>query len=115
METAQNFGQIIKQARKEKSYSQRSLAKLIGIDFTYLSKIENNRADYAPKEDVIRALARELDLNEDELVFLAGRIPQRDEELLRQHYQTMPALFRRMRENPSFTDKLWDEVTENKE
>ena len=92
------FAQKIKQARKDKGYSQRKLAQLIGIDFTYLSKLENNRGDYPPKEDKIRALAEHLELDADQLTFLAGRIPEHDLELLKQHYKAMPALFRRIRE-----------------
>ena len=103
---SQDFGKLIRQSRKEKGYSQRELAKILKIDFTYLSKLENNRADYAPKEDVIRGLARNLDIDEEELIFLAGRIPHQEEELLKQHYKSMPALFRRMRENPEFAEKV---------
>ena len=97
-----NFGEVIRTARKNKQYSQRELAKLIGLDFTYLSKLENSRVDYPPKEDAIRAIAKHLDLDEEELIFLAGRIPKRDSELLKQHYQAMPALFRRMRDDATF-------------
>ncbi|MGL5803871.1 MAG: helix-turn-helix domain-containing protein [Xenococcaceae cyanobacterium] len=103
----QNFAQLIRMARKEKGYSQRELAKLVGLDFTYLSKLENDRADYAPKEDVIRLLAQNLDLDEEELIFLSGRIPQQEEALLKQHYKDMPTLFRRIRENPEFAKKLF--------
>ncbi len=92
------FCQKIKQARKDKGYSQRRLAQIIGIDFTYLSKLENNRTEYAPKEEVIRSFATQLDLDPDALIFLAGRIPEKDTELLKQHYKAMPALFRRIRE-----------------
>ena len=105
-----DFGNLIRQARKEQKYSQRELAKLLKIDFTYLSKLENNRADYAPKEDVIRGLAKHLKLNEEELIFLAGRIPQQEEDLLKQHYKDMPALFRRMRENPEFAQRVFREA-----
>lgn len=105
------FGQTIRQARKDKSYSQRDLAKLLGLDFTYLSKLENNRAEYAPKEDVIRGLARELDLDAEELIFLAGRIPQKEEDLLSQHHKSLPALFRRLRESPEFAEKVFQEAT----
>lgn len=101
-----NFAQIIKQARKAKGFSQRALAKEIGIDFTYLSKIENNRADYPPKEDLIRKLAAQLELDAEELIFLAGRIPDSDRQLLQQHYQTMPALFRRIRVDKDFTNEI---------
>lgn len=107
-----DFGTLIRQARKEQKYSQRELAKLLKIDFTYLSKLENNRADYAPKEDVIRKLAKYLNLNDEELIFLAGRIPQQEEDLLKQHYKDMPALFRRMRENPEFAKKVFREAAD---
>lgn len=111
------FGKLIREARKDKGYSQRELSKLLGLDFTYLSKLENDRTDYSPKEDVIRSLARNLDLDEEELIFLAGRIPQQDENFLKQHYKLMPALFRRMQENPEFANKIFREVrqSENEE
>jgi transcriptional regulator with XRE-family HTH domain len=108
----QSFGQLIRQARKDKGYSQRELAKLLELDFTYLSKLENDRAEYSPKEDVIRSLARNLDLDEDELIFLAGRIPQQDEDFLKQNYKAMPALFRRMQENPDFARRVFREATQ---
>ena len=106
----QAFGKIIRQARKDKGYSQRALAKLLELDFTYLSKLENNRADYPPKEEIIRALADSLELNPEELIFLAGRIPHNDEDLLKDNYKQMPMLFRRLRENPEFAQKVFQEA-----
>lgn len=106
------FGKLIRDRRKDKGYSQRELAALINIDFTYLSKLENNRAEYAPKEDVIRNLARYLDLDPEELIFLAGRVPHREEALLSQHYKSMPMLFRRMRESPEFAREIFQAAQE---
>ena len=105
-----NFGELIKQARKNQGYSQRELAGKLGIDFTYLSKLENNRAEYAPKEELIRKIAYYLNLEQHELIFLAGRIPAKDEDLIKQHYKSMPMLFRRMRENPQFAEKIFLEA-----
>lgn len=105
-----NFGELIKQARKKQGYSQRGLAEKLGIDFTYLSKLENNRAEYAPKEELIRHIAYYLHLDQNELIFLAGRIPAKDEDLIKQHYKNMPMLFRRMRENPQFAEKIFLEA-----
>lgn len=108
-----HFGQQIRKARKEKRYSQRALAKLAGIDFTYLSKLENNRADYAPKEEVIRNLSKYLDLDSEELIFLTGRIPERftsDEGFLSQTYKAMPALFRIMEGNPTYVYRILGET-----
>lgn len=109
------FGQLIRDARKAKGYSQRELAVLVKLDFTYLSKLENDRADYSPKEDVIRNLATQLDLNPEELVFLAGRIPERDEQLLKQNYKEMPMLFRRMQEDPQFARNIFNLATSEEE
>ena len=60
-------------------------------------------------------MARNLDLDEEELIYLAGRIPHQEEELLKQHYKSMPALFRRMRENPEFAKQLLEEVANDSE
>lgn len=62
--------------------SQRALAERVGIDFTYLSKIENSRVE-PPSEGVLQRIAKELadklgrDETElaDELITLAGKIP----------------------------------------
>ena len=110
---SQSFGQLIRQARKDKGYSQRELAKFVELDFTYLSKLENDRADYPPKENVIRSIAHHLNLNAEELIFLAGRIPEHDEEFLKQNYKAMPALFRRIRENPDLIHQLSQENKES--
>ncbi len=115
MDTETNFGSLIRQARKEKGYSQRQLAEKLGVDFTYLSKLENENAKYAPKEELIRKLAKHLALEDDKLVFLAGRIPSRDEDLMKQHYEDMPLLFRRMKENPEFAAKIFQQAKEEDE
>ncbi len=39
------FGQKVRTLRQAKGLSQRALAPMLGIDFTYLSKIENERLD----------------------------------------------------------------------
>lgn len=106
------FGTMIRQARKGKGFSQRKLAEILELDFTYLSKLENDRAKYAPKEEIIRELAHHLELNAEELIYLSGRLPQQEEDTLKQHYKAMPSLFRRMRENPEWAQKVLQEVME---
>ena len=46
-----------------------------GFDFTYLSKIENDRLEHPPSVSAILALASELNANSDELLALAGKAP----------------------------------------
>ncbi len=69
-----NFGERVRELRKEQGLSQRELAARSGIDFTYLSKIENARME-PPSEKVILNMAEALDADPDELVLLAGKIP----------------------------------------
>jgi HTH-type transcriptional regulator, competence development regulator len=69
------FGEKLRDLRKASGYSQRELADLLDVSFTYLSKLENNRMDRPPSEDLIRRMAEVLKTDADELLVLAERIP----------------------------------------
>ena len=76
------FPDRLRELRRVARLSQRALAEQVGIDFTYLSKIENGRVE-PPSEGVLQRIAKELadrlgrDETElsDELITLAGKIP----------------------------------------
>jgi HTH-type transcriptional regulator, competence development regulator len=68
------FGKRLRELRKDRGLSQRGLADRAGIDFTYLSKIENGRME-PPSEEVIRRVAEELGADADELIVLADKFP----------------------------------------
>jgi len=53
----------------------RSLAEAAGVDFTYLSKIENERVEHLPSAETIRDLAQALDVDAMELLKLANKLP----------------------------------------
>ena len=111
--SSKTFGKLIRQARKDQEYSQRELAKLIGVNFTYLSKLENDHADYPPSSEVIQSLAKHLNLDEAELTQLAGRINPEDTEIFQdlfKQYQQMPVLLRRLRDNPEFAKRVFSEA-----
>jgi len=101
------LGETIKNARKSKGFTQKKLAEKVDVDLTYISKIENDKANYPPKESVIKAIARELELNRDELIFLAGRIPTKDLKLLQQYHETMPIIFQTLRKNPQAFEQFF--------
>ncbi|NER39623.1 MAG: helix-turn-helix transcriptional regulator [Oscillatoria sp. SIO1A7] len=101
------FGTVITQARDSRGYSQTQLAKTLGVSPTYMSKLEKDKTDYAPKEGFIRLLAQQLDLDEEELIVLAGRLPQKYEAFLKQNYKDVPTLFKRLEENPDFAEKVF--------
>ncbi len=73
MET-KKFGTRLRELRKQASLSQRALANKIGVNFSYLSKIESGVMP-PPSEQVILRLAEVLDADKDELMLLAGKIP----------------------------------------
>lgn len=106
----QTFGKRIREARRGKGYSQRELAGLVKVDYTYLSKLENDRADYPPKQDIIEELAKHLDLDAEELGYLAGRISAADakvvQDLAKTHQKKMPVLLRTIRDNPELAEQI---------
>ena len=50
------FPERLRYLRKEAQMSQRELAERIGVDFTYLSKIENRRVE-PPSETVLKSIS----------------------------------------------------------
>lgn len=87
-------GQRIRQIRKEKNLTQRQLADMVGINFTYLSRVENDRldADQTPREETLQKIARALEADADELLLLARRIP----DTFRERILAKPGIFRRI-------------------
>ncbi len=72
------FGQRLRDLRKAKGLSQRALGDMAGVNFTYISKIENEKLDFAqfPSEQLIRSMAAALEADVDELLLLAQKIPE---------------------------------------
>jgi transcriptional regulator with XRE-family HTH domain len=78
----QTFGQTIRQLRRAQRLTQRELAESVqalGLkaDFTYISKIENDRLEIPPSEALIRGLARILEADAEALLVLAGKFDQK--------------------------------------
>ncbi len=73
METT--FGQKLREFRLEKGMTLRALAEAAGVDFTYLSKIENDKVGYLPGVETIRDLAEALKVDAIELLQLANKLP----------------------------------------
>jgi HTH-type transcriptional regulator, competence development regulator len=69
------FGERLRELRLASRMNQRTLAVKAGIDFTYLSKVENGRMP-PPAAATIVKLAEALEVNPDELLVLADKIPQ---------------------------------------
>jgi transcriptional regulator with XRE-family HTH domain len=72
------FGQKIRAIRKAKNLSQRDLATKVRVNFSYISKIENEKLDFGdyPSEELILRLAKILDTDADDLLILAKKVPE---------------------------------------
>jgi len=69
------FGQRLKELRRQAGLSQRSLAQEVGVDFSYVSKLENDRLPAPSAETVIR-LAAAMHVPPDDLLAAARKIPE---------------------------------------
>jgi|SRR3977135_30903 transcriptional regulator with XRE-family HTH domain len=79
----EKFGASIREVREAKGISLRNLAKRIGVSPTFLSKVETE--DWKPKEDKLRKIASILEMDGDELVASAGRVPSDLADIIKKH------------------------------
>lgn len=87
-----SFGPRLRQLRLEQRLNQRDLAAKVGIDFTYLSKLENERMPPPAAATIIR-IANVLEASTDELLLLAHKVPSDIQPVITK-YPTVPAFLR---------------------
>ena len=88
------FGKRIRELRHGKEWSLRDLAAKVDVGFTYLSRVENERLNFGdyPSDALIHRLADALESDEDELLILAKRVPERIRKRLLQRPDVFGAL-----------------------
>ena len=104
-EAQETFGETIKRLRREQGLTQRQLAGELKIDFTYLSKLENGRGE-KPSEKLVRGLAKRLRADPEELLALAGRVPEEIGELAQRNL-SFARLIRRL---PQMSDRELEKI-----
>lgn len=105
------FGTRVRQLRKAKGFTQRELAALLGVSFTYVSKVENEKLHFGdyPSEKFIHKLADVLGADEDELLLLADKVP----EAIRRRIRERPEVFRAVAEmDDTSMDQLMDRMSD---
>lgn len=106
------FGERIKELRKENRVTQRDLAQKIGMNFSYISKMENDALDNTPSETTIYKIAEALNANQEELVLLAKKVPQAmqntivDDDLAVEFLRKIPTLSDKQRK------EWWEKLKE---
>lgn len=86
------FGGRLRTLRLARDITQDKLAACVGVDHTYLSKMEHG-AIMPPSSYVIHRLADVLHADESELLCLAGKVPDRLKAMLQ--------------ENPLLSELVW--------
>jgi HTH-type transcriptional regulator, competence development regulator len=98
------FGDFIRQRREKRyrvdpRYSVRQVALRIGLEPSYLSKIERGEQP-PPSEGKIVALAHELEVDEDVLLALAGKVSSDLQDVIRRRPRLFAELIRQMKNLP---------------
>ena len=104
----QTFGQALRELRRSKDITQRNLAEKVGVDFSYISKIENDRLP-PPAADTIVRICHALEAPPDTLLALSGKIPSK----LRDTIGSSPAAmqFIRSAQSMGLTEAEWERLT----
>ncbi len=99
-----NFGKLVRARREalrreDSRYSVRQVAQRIGVQPSYLSKVE--RGDVAPpSETTICKIADELDENSDVLLAMAGKVSSDLQDAIRKRPEVFAELIRELRNQP---------------
>ncbi len=98
------FGKHVREHReilksRDRRFSVRQVARRIGVEPAYLSKIE--RGDVAPPSEAkTRALARELGEDPDVLLAMAGKVSSDLQEIIRKRPRLFAELIRQLKSAP---------------
>ena len=108
MET-KTFGQTLKEIRRSKSITQRELATAVGVDFSYISKVENDRMP-PPAADTIVKICEKLDVPPDTLLAITGKLPTPIKEAIGENPAAQQ--FLREAQTMTLTDDEWGTLTQ---
>jgi transcriptional regulator with XRE-family HTH domain len=98
------FGDYVRRKREalrgqDSSYSVRQVAQRIGVEPSFLSKVERGEAP-PPSEAKIVALALELGEDPDVLLALAGKVSSDLQQAIRNRPELFAALIRELKDMP---------------
>lgn len=70
----ESWGNLVRTLRHRKGISRSALAKIICVDYSYISRIESY--GYVPSREIVISIANTLEYDVDELLLLAGYAPK---------------------------------------
>ena len=87
-----SFGSRIRDLRYQKGIGIKKLAPELGVDYSYLSRLENEKV--LPSVEIIDRLSKYFGHDKDELMLLADKVPKDVMQILREHPREALALLR---------------------
>lgn len=101
---SKSFGTFLRRTRKRKKLTQRALASEVGINFTYLSKVENDVPGFSSlSEPTLEKLADTLDVDPDKMITRAGKIPSDVRQVLVDDFSLVKEIRDRKKINDGLT------------
>lgn len=99
-----SFGEFIRQRREERrakdpAFSLRKVAAAVGVEPSYLSKVERGEQP-PPSEETVRALAQTLGEDPDVLLALAGKVSSDLLAIIRKRPRLFAELIRQLKNMP---------------
>ena len=91
--SGEKFGAFVRRHREAREIGLREMAKMIGVSPTYLSKVERDEFA-APAEDKVKAIAKIIDCDADDLMARAGRVSSDLADIIKRHPVELAALLR---------------------
>jgi transcriptional regulator with XRE-family HTH domain len=89
----ETFGACIRREREARRLGLRQMAKKIGVSPTYLSKVERDEFTH-PTEEKVRAIARSIERDLDELLAMAGRLSSDILDIIKRHPMELSTFLR---------------------
>jgi transcriptional regulator with XRE-family HTH domain len=101
---SRTFGEYLRERREERlsedsTFSLRQMAQRIGVEPSYLSKVERG-IEPPPSEAKVKALAEELGEDPDLLLAMAGKVSSELQDVIRKRPQLMGELLRELKSMP---------------
>ena len=104
------FGQTLRELRRSKNVTQRELAARVGVDFSYISKVENSRLP-PPSADTIVKICEALTTPADHLLSMTGKVPTPVREMVGN--STAAQQFLQQAHNLDLSDEEWGKLTQD--
>jgi HTH-type transcriptional regulator, competence development regulator len=102
--TMTSLGEFLRQRREQlrehdPAYSLRQVAERLGVEPSYLSKVERDVGS-PPAEDTLIRLAADLELDADVVLALAGKVSSDLQQVIRKRPQLIAELIRQLKDLP---------------